>query len=196
MPERTSGRSGVIGFTFKLSNAYWRLKSRLYFAPQFGSFGAGSVLRRPLFLRTPGGIHIGAGVRIRDGARLEVIDRPGLPPGKLTIGDGVSIEQDAHIVACDEITIGDYTLITARCSIIDTTHPLGDGEGTRTTDLSDERSFVRIGRRVFIGVNVVIMPNVTIGDNCFIGAGSVVTTDIPANSVAVGAPAKVIRSIG
>ena len=52
-----------------------------------------------------------------------------------------------------------------------------------------------IGNNVWIGANCCILPNVHIGDNCVIGAGSVVTKDIPSNSVAAGNPAKVIKKI-
>lgn len=54
---------------------------------------------------------------------------------------------------------------------------------------------VKIGKNVWIGSNSTILPGVTIGDNAIIGAGSVVTKDIPADMIAVGNPAKVIRSI-
>lgn len=54
---------------------------------------------------------------------------------------------------------------------------------------------VKIGNNVFVGTKATIFPNVTIGDNCIIGANSVVTSSIPANSVAVGIPAKVIIDI-
>jgi len=52
---------------------------------------------------------------------------------------------------------------------------------------------IRIGNNVWIGMNSVIMPEVTIGDNVIIGAGSIVTTDIPSNSIAAGNPCRVIR---
>lgn len=52
-----------------------------------------------------------------------------------------------------------------------------------------------VGNNVWIGANVTVVPGVTIGDNCVIGAGSVVTKDIPDNTVAVGNPCKVIKSI-
>jgi galactoside O-acetyltransferase len=55
---------------------------------------------------------------------------------------------------------------------------------------------VRIGRNVWIGSSAQILPGVTIGDNAVIGAGSVVTNDIPANVVAVGVPCRVAREIG
>jgi len=54
---------------------------------------------------------------------------------------------------------------------------------------------ITVGNNVWIGGNVVVVPGVTIDDNCVIGAGSVVVTDIPANSLAVGNPCKVIRKI-
>lgn len=53
---------------------------------------------------------------------------------------------------------------------------------------------IKVGDNVYIGNNVLILPGVTIGDNVIIGAGAVVTKNIPGNSVAVGAPAKVIKS--
>lgn len=52
------------------------------------------------------------------------------------------------------------------------------------------------GRNVWVGANVSILPGVTIGDNCVIGAGSVVTHSIPANSVTYGAPCEAVREIG
>lgn len=55
---------------------------------------------------------------------------------------------------------------------------------------------VHIGRNCWIGAGVMIMPGVTIGDNTVIGAGSVVTKDIPSDVVAVGNPCKVMRPIG
>lgn len=54
---------------------------------------------------------------------------------------------------------------------------------------------IKVGNNVWIGGNVVVLPGVTIGDNVVIGAGSVVNKDIPSNSVAVGNPCKVIKSL-
>lgn len=68
----------------------------------------------------------------------------------------------------------------------------------RNLDLSpkaDKFGRIIVGNNVFIGMRTIIMPNVKIGDNVVIGAGSVVTRDIPSNSVACGVPAKVISTI-
>lgn len=54
---------------------------------------------------------------------------------------------------------------------------------------------IRVGSHVFIGMGTIILPGVTIGDRCVIGAGSVVTRDIPSGSVAAGVPCRVIKSI-
>ena len=64
-----------------------------------------------------------------------------------------------------------------------------------TDDLSEVFKKVTIGKKVWIGANVTILPGVSVGDNTVIGAGSVVTKDIPPDSIAVGVPAKVIRRI-
>lgn len=192
--RRSLGRMGAVGLTSKLSNVFWRLKTAIYYKPQFGAIGAGSVIRRPILIRNPAGIRIGSGVSIRDGARLEVIDRSGLPGGRLTIGNDVNFEQDVHIAACDEVIIEDEVCFAARCAVVDTHHP-EDTAGNRATAVSSARSSVRIGKRVFLGVGVVVLPNVTIGENSIIGANSVVSRDIPPNSVAVGAPARVVRTL-
>lgn len=90
------------------------------------------------------------------------------------------------------ITIGDNVHITAGCAFI--TH---DG-GTlilrpEVPDL-EWTAPITIGNDVYIGVRTLIMPGVTIGNRCIIGAGSIVTRDIPDNSVAAGVPARVIKT--
>ncbi|VTR65910.1 Protein CapG (fragment) [Desulfosarcina cetonica] len=89
-----------------------------------------------------------------------------------------------------EIIVGDRCTITYGCMIVSHDasamhiHPADDGEGV-----------VRIGNNVYIGVGSIILRNVSIGDNSVIGAGSVVIRNIPANVVAAGNPAKVLKNI-
>ncbi len=89
-----------------------------------------------------------------------------------------------------KVRIGDNCHITYGCVIL--SH---DGAAKQMRADDDGAGAVIIGNNVFVGVNAVILRNVRIGDNSVIGAGAVVTADIPANSLVAGNPAKVIRSI-
>lgn len=88
------------------------------------------------------------------------------------------------------VEIGDNCLITTGSKIL--SH---DGAARMMNADDAGEGTVRIGNNVFVGVNAVILRNVTIGDNCIIGAGAVVTKDVPPCSVAVGNPARIIRTI-
>lgn len=189
-------RRGAIGVFSKASHLFWIAKTRVYFAPQFLSIGRSTIIRRPSFLSNPGGMSIGARTFIRDGARLEVVDRSGEEPGRLTIGNRVSIEQNVHISACGHIEVADDVCLAAGVSILDTSHPAGlPGEDNRVNHLEPGPAFVKIGRRVFIGTGATILRNVSIGDNAIIGAGAVVNRDVPPNAVAVGVPARVVKML-
>ena len=178
-----------------LSTCYYKLKGIVFYRVVFKQFGRGSFIRKPLLIANPGFINIGKGVAIREGARLEVVrSNPDIVP-ELTIGDDTNIEQNVHIVCHCRMCVGSNVSITANCSIVDVTHPywnVKDPEkiGAR---ILNEASFVEVGDGAFIGFGSVILPNVRIGKYAVIGANSVVTSDIPDYSVAVGAPAVVVK---
>lgn len=90
------------------------------------------------------------------------------------------------------VTIGDDAFIGPNVSIYTACHPLDPAD--RNTQVEWAKP-VTIGNSVWIGGSVTILPGVTIGDNCTIGAGSVVVHDIPANSVAVGNPCRVVKTL-
>ncbi|MDR1408901.1 MAG: sugar O-acetyltransferase [Oscillospiraceae bacterium] len=109
------------------------------------------------------------------------------------IGSGVYLNSGVTLVDDAEIFIGDNCLIAPNVVISTSGHPI--------LPILREHHYVynlpvRIGKNVWIGSGVQILPGVTIGDNAVIGAGSVVTRDIPANVVAMGAPCRVVREIG
>lgn len=185
-----------LGVAEKLRDGYWLFKTRFYYRPQFAEVGRNSVIIKPMLIRNPKGISIGANSRIRDGARIEVVDRPGCDPGRLVIGENVRIEQSVHIVCCDTITIGDNVTITPGCVIVDTSHPEFTRGAHRAEVVDGKPSHVIIGDNVFLGARTIVLPNVTIGHNSVIGAGSIVSRDVPANSVASGSPARTSRQIG
>jgi acetyltransferase-like isoleucine patch superfamily enzyme len=181
----------------RLKNVYRRLVSATWWRWRFGQFGRGSVLFAPILVIEPKRIFIGDGVCIRDNARLEIVRVPGAKwTPTLKIGSRVSIEQGVHIICQASVIIEDDVAITPYCVIVDTYHPYDPPDrlpkiGTR---LPDRPTHVRIGAGSFIGAHVVILPNVTIGLGCVIGAGSVVSSDIPDYSVAVGAPARIVKT--
>ena len=90
------------------------------------------------------------------------------------------------------VTIGDDCFLGPNVSIYTACHSTDPQERNTRREWAKP---VSIGNNVWIGGAVTILPGVTIGDNCTIGAGSVVTHDIPANSIAAGNPAKVIRTL-
>ena len=99
-----------------------------------------------------------------------------------------------NMVILDEakVVFGDNVFVAPNCSFYTAGHPLDAVE--RNKGLEYARP-ITVGNNVWIGGNVCVVPGVTIGDNCVIGAGSVVVHDIPANSVAVGNPCRVVKSI-
>lgn len=92
------------------------------------------------------------------------------------------------------ITIGDNVLINKNFTLL--THDFVSGVFIRADkSFVNSSGRVKIGNNVRFGHNVMVLKGVTIGDNCFIGAGSIVSKDIPSNSVAVGYPCRVILSL-
>lgn len=114
-----------------------------------------------------------------------------LRTGGVKIGTNTMISLGARLdMRRGEIEIGDNCLITHGCYIL--SH---DGAAKMVKPGSDGRGRVVIGNNVFVGVNSVILPNVTIGDNSVIGSGAVVVKDVPPASLVVGNPGKVIRTL-
>lgn len=119
------------------------------------------------------------------------------------IGDNVTVNTGCTFVDCNKITIGSNVLVAPNVQIYTATHPVEFNERLVLTETPDGCKYVRrtfalpvmIEDGCWIGGGVIILPGVTIGQKCVIGAGSVVTKDIPANSLAVGNPCRVIRKI-
>jgi len=172
-----------------------RLYTTLILARCYGRIGKGSVVFHQDMVRFPHRITIGRRSIIRHGGRIEIVIHGQDPLPWLSIGDDVNIEQNVHIVCHCRIRIGNNVSITGNCAIVDVSHPVDAIErGMKIGDAIDPAaSHVEIGDNCFIGFGSTILPGVTIGENCVIGAGSVVTRDIPSNSIASGAPARVLR---
>ena len=140
----------------------------------FYELGENSFLQGPIF------IHYGQHTRI----------------GRRFFGNfNLTIQDDAWV------TIGDHCSFGPNVTIVTPVHPLLPNERRAMLNENGEAKGmcyakpVQIGHDCWFGANVVVCPGVTIGDNCVIGAGSVVVKDIPSNSFAAGNPCRVIRPI-
>ena len=107
-------------------------------------------------------------------------------------GNSVYANFNLTLVDDTHIYVGDYTMIGPNVTIATAGHPILPELREKAYQFNQP---VHIGRNCWLGAGVVVLPGVTIGDNSVIGAGSVVTKDIPANVVAVGNPCRVLREI-
>ena len=110
----------------------------------------------------------------------------------IKLGKNVFINYNCCMLDTMPITIGDHTLIAPNVQFYAATHPI---DAKRRSALLEYGEPITIGKHVWIGGNATICPGVTIGDRSVIGAGSVVTKDIPADVVVAGNPARFIREI-
>jgi acetyltransferase-like isoleucine patch superfamily enzyme len=167
------------------------------------SFSKHGILKRieyPLFLF--GGRNISIGDNIILGARLRleayekyIQDR--FSPA-ISIGNNVIINYDCHIACINKVSIGDNVLIASKVFITDHNHGAvvpKDLEKPPTKRSLSSKGPVIIDENVWIGENVVILPNVHIGANAIIGANSVVSKNVPANAIAAGSPARIIKTL-
>lgn len=129
-------------------------------------------------------IHMGDRSAIFDGVTIMGI-------GEVRIGAGSSIGDGSFIVARQLVQIGRDVMIAGRCYIIDVDHGISQGD-TPIRDQPLAVAPVRIGDGAWIGAHSVVLRGVTLGDGAVIGANSTVVSDIPANAIAVGSPAKVV----
>jgi len=168
----------------------------------FGSFGDGSFIVKPCFLQGENlsNISVGNNTRIQGHSYLEVW--PGLNNKSfascIRIGNNCKIGEYNHITSVGRIEIGDGFLSGRFVLITDNSHGGLSQEEAMVPPANRELIYkgeIIIGQNVWVGDKVTIVGNVHIGNNVVIGANSVVTRDIPSNSLAAGVPARVIRTI-
>ncbi len=132
----------------------------------FASFGDGSTVLPP-FHANWGGAHV-------------------------HIGSGVFVNFNAVFVDDTDIFIGDRVMMGPNVTIATASHPVDPGPRRENAQYNLP---VRIGDNVWLGAGVIVCPGVTIGADTVVGAGSVVTRDLPERVLAVGSPARVVRAV-
>ena len=159
------------------------------------------LARRGAFARWP--IHGNVLEALRDG-RLEVGEGTLFEPnawltvaeeGRLRIGAGSFLNVGVMVAVDSLVEIGDHCMFANGCFVTDAAHRFDDPEVPVPWQGFTSKGPTRIGDNVWCGANVVVTSGVTIGERSVIGANSVVTQDVPAFSVAAGAPAKVLKAV-
>lgn len=111
----------------------------------------------------------------------------------ISFGSGCFINFGSLFLAEAPITFGDDCLIGPNCSFITVTHPVNDHEMRQA---GWERGVpITVGNNCWFATGVTVLPGVTIGDNCVLAAGSLITKDVPSNSLVMGSPARVVRTL-
>jgi len=158
-------------------------------------------MRRGAFARWPlhgnvleafreGRLEIGAGSLLEPHVWLTA---PG--SARIRIGSGTFLNIAVMVASLELVEIGEHCMFANGCFVTDSSHRFDDPASPITWQGFTSKGPTRIGDNVWCGANVVVTSGVTIGERCVIGANSVVTTDIPAFSVAAGAPAQVLRAL-
>lgn len=110
----------------------------------------------------------------------------------IEVGDDFYANVNCVILDGAKVRFGNHVFIAPNCGFYTAGHPLDVEQRNRGLEYARP---ITVGNNVWIGAQVCVLPGVTIGDGCVIGAGSVVTKDIPAHSLAVGNPCRVIRKL-
>jgi acetyltransferase-like isoleucine patch superfamily enzyme len=177
----------------RLVEAYQGVKSRwrnLYYRILGVRLGGYVWMRQIEIPRNYQDIEIGPGAALDRGVVL-LCSGPSSGSVKIRIGPNTYINRRTMLDATQQLEIGSNCALGPGCYLTDHDHgldptlpPLGQPMIHAST---------RLGNEVWLGANVIVLKGVTIGDRAVVGAGSVVTQDIPADAVAVGVPARVVR---
>ncbi len=166
--------------------AYERLGDHLWTAltsRNFRVFGDRSVVQRGVIIRNPGQISIGRDVNI--GRRVRMSSE--IPAGLLNIGDEVRIDQQCTLDFSGNLSIGDQVMISQGCMILSHDHGLDPFSVPVAMP-------VRIEKGAWLGSRAIILPSTKrIGVGAIVGAGAVVTKEVPDGAIVVGNPARILH---
>ena len=169
-----------------------------YISRGFRQFGKNSHFSGDNQLGGKEFISIGDNCRFCKGVRLFATNSISGNDSILEIGNCCTIGQYSYITAVNHIKIGENLLTGAYVLITDNSHGSSNWEDMQLPPAKrrlSSKGSVTIGNNVWIGDKATILPNVSIGDGCIIGANSVVTKDIPSYCVAAGNPAIIIKQL-
>jgi acetyltransferase-like isoleucine patch superfamily enzyme len=161
----------------------------------YAAFGTGSVIAPPAIVRCPHRIEVGSDVLVMPGSWLSAVEehRGRTYEPRLVIHDRVHLGRDAVVACAGLVEIGQDVLTADRVFIGDSYHDYRDPDTPVALQTMTDPRPVRIRRGAYLGVGAIVLPGVTVGENGYVGAGAVVTADVPDRSVVVGNPARVVK---
>ena len=186
-----------IGLIERTMDVCSRIRTRLFtllLSSQFKEFGAGARISPPFRFYGLNRMSLGEGVMINRDCWLQTIPGCGdADSSQLIIKAFAGIGMGAHVSAAKQVLIEEYVLLARNVYISDHAHAFENIDLPIMEQGINHIAPVTIGRETWLGQNVVVLPGVTIGKHCVIGANSVVNSSIPDYCVAVGSPARVIK---
>ncbi len=175
-----------------------KLRIRRALSPWRIRMGPGSYIARPYRVSNPECIEMGANVMILPDSTVQPITRHGslrYSP-RIVLGDGVYVGRHAVLHAIGRLEIEAGSVLSEYVFINDASHGF-DPDGPPIMEQPPvSRGPVHIGRNCFLGYRAVVMPGVTLGERCIVGANSVVTRSFPPYSIVGGVPARLIKRYG
>jgi lipopolysaccharide O-acetyltransferase len=173
---------------------YGLVRLALDFACTRLMFPRARLLRRPFYIRGAHGIVLGRGFTSGPGLRLETHGEA----ARIIIGDDVQVNNNVHIAAIHNVSIGNRVLIASGVFIADHNHGSYTGDDQSNPNVppaarTPSFASVLVGDDTWFGEHACVLPGVRIGRGVVVGAGAVVTADLPDYVIAVGAPARIIK---
>ena len=159
------------------------------------------LMRRGAFARWPlqgnvlealreGRLEVGEGVLFEPNVWITAPGR-----ARVRIGAGTFLNQGVMVASHELVEIGEHCMLANGCFVSDAAHRYDDPDQPVPWQGFTSKGPTRIGANCWLGAHVVVTSGVSVGERCVVGAGSVVTHDIPSFSVAAGAPARVLKSV-
>ncbi len=159
----------------------------------FANFGSNSILQRPVRISGASRISIGAKVFIGAGGWLNALGDENSDSPAIKIGNGTSMSGACVISAVKMVMLEENVLLARNVYISDHIHKYAQAGTPVMAQGVEKVQPVTICQGAWLGQNVVVCPGVTIGRGAVVGANSVVNSDIPDYSLAVGSPARVVK---
>ena len=172
-----------------LGQTLWLRMKDLFYRPHGVAMGSCSYIFRPFALEHPGALTLGSSCEILRDSYIWTAS----PAASVKIGDGTYIGRHLYLTCTDSITIGERCVLSDYVYLTDLAHGIDPFRGSILHQPLESKGPVVIGDGCFLGFRSVVLPGVSLGEHCVVGANAVVTRSFPAYSMVAGAPARVIK---